>query len=179
MKITLDTEVIENYKWSIEETILLLYLSLGSSLNETLDSLRSKGLIYIAEGTYRPFFKACDRLENILNESLKVQSAESLLGLATTLMALMPQGKVEGTPYYFKCNKHEVTQSLQRFYADYNMDNEYSQEDIIKATELYVKSFNGDYKYMSLLKNFIYRNKDTDSSSELASYLENMKDESS
>lgn len=177
MKITLDTDVIQNYNWSVEETLLLLYLSIGESLDKTLESLKTKGLIYNSNGSYRPFFKACEKLEDILNISSNARPVDTFKGLAVTLMSIMPQSKVEGTPYYFKCNKQEVAQSLQRFYIEYNSNNEYSHEDIIKATTSYVESFEGNYTYMALLKNFIYRS--TDSSSELASYLENIKDESS
>lgn len=177
MKITLDTDIVQNYNWSIEEALLLLYLSVGESLDKTLESLKTKGLIYNSRGSYRPFFKTCEKLEDILNTSNNAIPVDTFKELAITLMSIMPQGKVEGTPYYFKCNKYEVAQSLQRFYVEYNSDNEYSHEDIIRATMSYVESFEGDYTYMALLKNFIYRS--TDNSSELASYLENIKDESS
>ena len=53
-----------------------------------------------------------------------------------------------------------------------------SREDVIKATKEYVNSFNGNYRYMQLLKYFILKSvKDADDNvdikSELMSLIEN------
>ena len=66
---------------------------------------------------------------------------------------------------------------MQLFFKKYGSD--YNHEDIIKATEKYVKSFNGDYSYMKVLKYFILKEKlgagrDVESESELLTNLENL-----
>ena len=94
-------------------------------------------------------------------------------------MGIFPQGKKEGTPYYWKCNPKEVSNKLKRFFVYFGET--YSDSQIISATKRYVQSFNGDYRYMRLLKYFIWKNDKvkTDSGvsieqvSDLASYIEN------
>ena len=55
--------------------------------------------------------------------------------------------------------------------------NQPNYEDIVKATQAYVSSFNGAYGYMKLLKYFIFKEKkdadgECNSESELLNYLE-------
>ena len=73
----------------------------------------------------------------------------------------------------------EVSNKLKRFFVYFGET--YSDSQIISATKRYVQSFNGDYRYMRLLKYFIWKNDKvkTDSGvsieqvSDLASYIEN------
>ena len=53
----------------------------------------------------------------------------------------------------------------------------YSDEDIIEATKRYINSFNGDYRFMQLLKYFILKRVivegEIEETSQLLSYLSN------
>ena len=98
--------------------------------------------------------------------------------LAPKLIEIFPKGKKTET-IYCRSNRLEVTNKLKKFFSYFG--DEYSDEDIIKATENYVKSFNGNYSYMRVLKYFIWKNvvKEGEDSarieeiSDLATWLEN------
>ena len=69
-----------------------------------------------------------------------------------------------------------ITKRLKAFIKKYG-DN-YTDKEIIEATKKYVESFNGDYRYMQLLKYFILKRVNTqdgeiEDTSQLLSYLSN------
>ena len=70
----------------------------------------------------------------------------------------------------------EIAKKLTTLVVKYGYS--FSREDVIKATKEYVSSFNGNYRYMQLLKYFILKSvKDADDNvdikSELMSLIEN------
>ena len=70
----------------------------------------------------------------------------------------------------------EIARKLKNLVAKYNC--KFTEEEAINATKAYVESFNGDYKYMKLLKYFLLKtpinnNGDIEVQSEFMSYLEN------
>ena len=94
-----------------------------------------------------------------------------------------PEGKMPGTPYYYRCNRREIILKLKKFFSQYG---NYKDEDIIDATKRFIASFNGNYKFLPLIKYFIMKNKtvaDEDGAnhivecSPLADYLENKEDD--
>jgi hypothetical protein len=77
----------------------------------------------------------------------------------------------------------EVVLKLKKFFAQYG---NYPDDKIIDATKRFVAAYNGNYRYLPLIKYFISKNKtviDEDGTShiqevsELASYLENKETE--
>ena len=79
-----------------------------------------------------------------------------------------------GTTYYYKGNLQDIEKKLKSFKKRYG---NYTDEDIIKATENYIKSFNGNYTYLKLLKYFIWKDEKRDgetiATSVLADWIEN------
>ena len=59
------------------------------------------------------------------------------------------------TPYYYRCNKSEVSKALNRFFTQFG---NYPEDEIIDATKRYVASFQGNYTGMRLAKYFIMKN---------------------
>lgn len=170
MKVTLDTEVISKSKLDLQELLLLLFIRQGGDIDATLISLQKKGAI-VKEllGGYLVTQSYSDEMDNVLLTSdSNIPSDEKLFPLAEKLMAIMPQCKKEGTPYFFKCNKREIVLKLKKFFKFYG---KYSAEDIIEATQRYVDSFNGDYTYMKLLKYFIMKD-ERRTSAEGVGYIE-------
>ena len=86
-------------------------------------------------------------------------------------MQIFPQGKKPGTPYYWKCNKREISLKLKSFFKLYGV--KYTEEEILSAAHRYVESFNGDYRFMRLLKYFIWKKEDGEEISELATFIDN------
>lgn len=169
--------LLDKYNLTLEELIVLMMYDLKIT-DEVVSTLTEKG--YMCNGIVTE--KANTALADFLNETKPVVSSDARIdSLTERLMAIFPQGKKEGTPYYWKCNKREVKEKLKKFFVYFG--NKYTDEQILTAARAYVNSFNGDYRYMRLLKYFIWksdvkRNSDDDSVtvekvSDLASYIEN------
>lgn len=113
-------------------------------------------------------------IEGWLGEcALPKNSRNRVTILAANMRKIFPEGKKPGTNYYWQDSVPMIAKKLSTFFKNYG-DN-YSDEAILTATRKYVESFDGDYKFMHLLKYFISkRNPETkEETSELLSYLEN------
>ena len=122
--------------------------------------------------------KGVDYIESIVLNSefppAKIQ--DRFENLATQLRYLFPEGKKAGTAYMWRDSVPLITKRLKAFIKKYG-DN-YTDKEIIEATKKYVESFNGDYRYMQLLKYFILKRVNTqdgeiEDTSQLLSYLSN------
>jgi hypothetical protein len=97
---------------------------------------------------------------------------EKVDALVKKILELFPEGKKYGTPYYWRCGSKELAVRLMSFFNKYGS---YDEEKILKATDKYIKSFNGDYRFMKLAKYFVWKKEEDGSeSSELATQLENL-----
>ena len=76
--------------------------------------------------------------------------------------------------YYYKGNIEDIRKKLQSFFLRYP---NYTDEQIIIATQKYINSMNGDYTYLKLLKYFIWKSEVKDGeqvvTSILSDYIEN------
>lgn len=111
----------------------------------------------------------------VLNSDRNItESSNSINELASRLREIYPTGKMPGTTYYYKGNLQDIEKKLKSFKKRYG---NYTDEDIIKATENYIKSFNGNYTYLKLLKYFIWKDEKRDgetiATSVLADWIEN------
>ena len=95
--------------------------------------------------------------------------------LADKLRELYPEGRKEGTNYYWRDSTKIIARKLKALDKKYGID--FTDEQAINATKRYIDSFNGNYTYMQLLKYFIMKNvlKDgeLEETSQLLSYIEN------
>lgn len=148
-------------------------------------------LMYFAKGGKDPV-EDCERLWNTTYlqkeidgysivpqrmEELKVLSVPSkpskrnFEALANRIRELYPKGYKPGTTYTWRDSTRIIAVRLEKFIELFG---NYSDDEIFKATQKYVQSFNGDYQYMQLLKYFILKDiKTIDARSELAALLEN------
>ena len=94
--------------------------------------------------------------------------------LAIKLRDIYPKGKMPGTSYYYKGNIEDIRKKLQSFFLRYP---NYTDEQIITATQKYINSMDGDYTYLKLLKYFIWKSEVKDGeqvvTSILSDYIEN------
>jgi len=94
--------------------------------------------------------------------------------LAEKVQNEYPEGRRAGTQYMWRDSKRIIASRLKKFFLKWG---EYTDDEIVDATRRYVASFNGDYRYMQLLKYFIWKNEvignEVELKSTLASYLEN------
>ena len=165
----------------LSEGIALLAIS--TTTDDTYKSLVDKGLITKANGTMQSLNRKYSATEKgiVLADELVADSEkniaakeDSIKELADKLRSIYPEGKMEGTSYYYRCNKADIIRKLKSFFRRYG---EYTPEQIIEATQRYISSFNGNYTYLRLLKYFIWKDENKDGEtlqvSQLADWIEN------
>ena len=156
MKFTIDEAVVTRLGMDLPSLFATLLVKTGADIEQVFSNLVKKEvLVKEILGGYSVTPRWDDVCNNILLTSEKtIPKDEELEPLALELMSIVPQTKMPGTPYYYKCNKREIILKLKKFFKLYGM---YPYEDIVNATKRYVASFNGDYRYMKLLKYFIMK----------------------
>lgn len=183
MKITIDEKQCLKHHLTPEEAIVMLALRMCKDTNEVIANLEAREVITDQSGHFMLTQHWSDELDEILLDSSgEIDDEERLNNLAQKMRDVYPKGKMPGTPYYYSCNKREVVLKLKKFFALYG---NYKDEDIIDATKRYVASFQGNYRYLPLIKYFIYKEKlklgedgqqHVFPESQLATYLENKED---
>lgn len=123
-----------------------------------------------------------EAIESILLDSEFASPREEddrYLNLAAKLIELFPKGRKEGTNYMWRDSKAIIAKRLKAVIKKYDVT--FTDEEAIEATRRYVASFNGDYRYMQLLKYFIMKKNTVtgDENSQFLSYLENTEDSAS
>lgn len=156
MKVTINSDVAQQHGMTTQEVMLVSSIKSGLDVEQSLaDLVKRQVLIKDLFGGYsvtQRWAEVCDDV--LLSSDSSIPTDSELSSLADKMMELMPQGRKEGTSYYFKCNKREIVLKLKKFTKLYG---KYSDADILAATKKYVDSFNGDYSYMRLLKYFILK----------------------
>ena len=181
-KISIVPEIVTKYKLSKDAIFTLLNIQYNGSIKAGLQELLDKGLVspkrvMNVDSTTEFFIMdvGTEILEAILIDSDKVPTKEDetkLVELANALRRLYPNGKKAGTNYYWRDNIPTIVKKLKVFFKRYGYVN---HQDVISATEKYIKSFNGNYQYMQLLKYFIWKDKiDGSQDSELLTYVDNL-----
>ena len=187
MTICLNKQIIDQYNMTIDEILLMIVLENNIDLDVAQKNLINKG--YITVNRNELFLPIGWRLTNIGKDMLNAiivdsdkhqEPQEKLTDLATKLKAIFPKGKKDGTNYYWSDGVPLVIRRLKLFFKKYGSD--FTNEQIIQATEKYVEGFNGSYQYMRLLKYFIFKEKvgangEIEGDSELISYIENAGEE--
>lgn len=175
MEIIINDSVLDKASLTLEELLYLMLLDLNAT-TEVISSLEAKGWLHNKHLTE----ESRQRLADVLNETKEEPSSEKRIEILTQrLMETFPKGKKEGTAYYWRGNKKEIKDKLKKFFVYFG--DTYTDDQIIAAARKYVTSFNGDYRYMRLLKYFIWKNdaKRTEEGmsveqvSDLATFIEN------
>jgi hypothetical protein len=173
MRIIIDPVELEKQDLTIQEFLYLLILYYGDpDINKLYrQGYYSETLLGKALSTYGK-----ETVENILLASdSDVPTEPELLDLATKLKAMYPEGKKEGTNFYWTDGIALIIRRLRTFFKKYG---KYEDEDILNATQKYINSFNGDYRFMKLLRYFIFKEVkgeggDVEATSDLLNLLEN------
>lgn len=168
---------------TIDEALLMLVIHNKVDLERAEKALIQKGLITAERNDlfqqigWRLTNKGTEMLDSVIIDSDKQQEPQDRLNLlATRLKEAFPKGKKDGTNYYWADGVALIVRRLKLFFKKYG--NDFTDEQIIQATEKYVQGFNGNYQYMRLLKYFIFKEKvgangEVEGDSELISYIEN------
>ena len=168
---------------TIDEALLMLVIHNKANLERAEKALIQKGLITAERNDlfqqvgWRLTNKGTEVLDSVIMDSDKEQEPQDrLIQLATRLKEIFPKGKKDGTNYYWTEGVALIVRRLKLFFRKYG--NKFTDEQIIQAAEKYVQGFNGNYRYMRLLKYFIFKeevgaNGEVEGDSELINYIEN------
>lgn len=182
MIITIDEDVCAKYNLTMSEVLAIALVKTGADVPALFANLEDKkALVKDMFNKYLVTMGYDERVSSVLLDSDKDrQPQDRIEDLALKMMALFPRQKKQGTSQYFRGNKKDVTLRLKKFFKLYG--NKFTDKQILEATDKYVKSFNGNYAYMRVLKYFIWKDErkaDSDGVgyvsevSDLATYIEN------
>jgi hypothetical protein len=185
MKLVIDDKQCLKHKLSPQEVLIAIAIrSSKDSIKSTIDNMLNREIIVSHEGKLSTTQHWDEEIDTILVDSAgAIDDEDRLNALADKMKQCFPEGKMPGTPYYYRCNKREIVLKLKKFFSQYG---NYKDEDMVDATKRFVASFSGNYRYLPLIKYFIMKNKtvaDEDGSnhivecSPLADYLENKEDD--
>lgn len=180
MKLIIDSEVCESKGLTLEEFIVLYLNSKNVDINKTINSIIEKKVA--GKDLFNPnavVLSSNSRklLEEIILDSDKTvaKNNKRLENLAEKLRELYPEGKKQGTQYYWRDSNSVIVKKLKALVKKYG--DCFTDEQAINATKKYVASFNGNYQFMQLLKYFISKNVvkggEVEETSQLLSYIEN------
>ena len=181
MKWSIDSTVLDEYNLSMDEFVLLLFLARGNNVQQYINSLLAKK--WIDRNIFHPdqvilSLKAKETVQGILLDSDKLVNGkqDDFEALANKLREIFPKGNKAGTNYNWRGSTAEIARKLKNLVVKYGC--RFTDEEAIEATKAYVASFNGDYKYMKLLKYFLLKtprnnNGDVEIESDFMTYLEN------
>jgi hypothetical protein len=183
MNYVINEDICKKKGMDLPSLLAVLLVKTGVNITELFNDLVNKEVL--VKDMFSEGFLVTQRWDStcsdiLLSADTSVPSDERLLPLVDTLMSIFPSGKKEGTSLYWKGNRKDNKERLQKFFKLYG--NKYSDEQIIHAAKKYVESFNGQYTYMRALKYFIWKDekkmgndgrKYIEEVSDLASYIEN------
>ena len=189
MNYIINEDICKEKGMDLPSLLAVLLVKTGVNITELFNNLINKGIL--VKDISSDGFLVTQNWDSICSDILlsadkTVPSEDQLLPLVNSLMEIFPPGKKEGTTIYWKGNKKDNRERLQKFFKLYG--NKYSNEQILEAAKKYVESFNGQYTYMRALKYFIWKDEKKIGSdgkryieevSDLASYIENASQEES
>lgn len=181
MKITINTDVLNREHLTMGEYLVLLlgfydvdYLRCCSSLSK-----KDKASTNVFDNTS---IVLSDNSRNLVAKIL-VESSDKVIdsnidfeGLATKLQAIYPEGNKPGTTYSWRGTVEDIAQKLRTLVALYGFT--FTEEEALKATEEYVKSYDKAEKHRRLLKYFILKTNSGEISSMFMTIIENNRNES-
>jgi hypothetical protein len=181
MRLTIDERVLAENNLTLDEFLILLFNSREADIKKNIESLVNKGWAerdLFEENRVVLSDNIRQKVADIVidSEQLAQNNQDNFEALARKLMEVYPEGRKAGTTYYWRGSVSEVARKLKNLVVKYNC--KFTEQQAIEATKAYVTSFNGDYKFMKLLKYFLLKapknnNGDIEIESEFMTYLEN------
>ena len=181
MTITVNDKILERYNLSVEEFLLLYICSKEYNLKELLDIIIAKG--YANKDLFDANKAVISNNVKEVISSIIIDSDKAVIGkeedylrVAQKMRELFPQGRKEGTTYMWRDSNAVIAKKLKTLVVKY--DFKFTEEEALEATKKYVESFNGNYRFMQLLKYFILKSdiNTGDIKSDFMSLIENKED---
>lgn len=177
MKFTVNTNVLQHEHLTMGEFLVLLIGYYSVNYKECLDRLITNKLV--STNVFNPNEIVLSNNTKDLVTSILVSSDDKItnsnfdyIALAEKLQALYPKGNKSGTSYSWISLTPLIAQKLRTLVVEYNFL--FTEQEALRATEEYVKSFSDDKSHMQLLKYFILKtSKDNDMESMFMTIIEN------
>ena len=183
MKYIIDTEILEREGIELDEALYLLSVYKKKPINfNTVQKAKVENKILKFENPRDPVKitpKGQSYIESILAKSKIHVSSDNLeryRTLADKMREVYPKGLKPGTNYQWRDSTAIIADRLMKLVAKYNI--EFTDEEAVAATKRYIASFNGNYRYMQILKYFISKQKPVEGApaeqnSQFLSFLQN------
>ena len=183
MKYIIDTEILEREGIGLDEALYLLSVYKKKPINfNTVQKAKVENKILKFENPRDPVKitpKGQSFIESILAKSKIHVSSDNLeryRDLADKMREVYPKGLKPGTNYQWRDSTAIIADRLMKLVAKYNI--EFTDEEAVDATKRYIASFNGNYRYMQILKYFISKQKPVEGApaeqnSQFLSFLQN------
>lgn len=181
MRISADQVILDKYDLSIEEFMVLYLNARDVDIGKVMTQLITKGL------AQQNLFEdnklvVSDNIKSLIttisldSDANVIDSDAKFTELAKEMKELYPKGMKAGTSYLWRGTTAEIAKKLKTLVVKYKF--KLNREEVLKATKEYVSSFNGDYRYMHLLKYFVLKaatdaDGNVEIKSELMSLIEN------
>jgi hypothetical protein len=176
MKICIDDKILQENDFSLQDFGVLLYYIGGGvqNIDEYIcNKLWSRGYLIKELTGYSFNPHLAEELEFWAAKSNPKIELNNLESLAIKMKEMFPQGRKDGTALMWRGSTQDIVKKLATLKNKYNTD--FTEEQALNATKRYIESFNGDYKFMQVLKYFILK-KDLnkgEETSQLLAYIEN------
>lgn len=183
MKYIIDTEILEREGIGLDEALYLLSVYKKKPINfNTVQKAKVENKILKFENPRDPVKitpKGQSFIESVLAKSKIHVSSDNLeryRDLADKMREVYPKGLKPGTNYQWRDSTAIIADRLMKLVAKYNI--EFTDEEAVAATKRYIASFNGNYRYMQILKYFISKQKPVEGApaeqnSQFLSFLQN------
>ena len=159
MKITIDCNLASGAGITLEElSVLFYYLMSGTGIlnNVICNTLWEKNFLIKVEDGYIINNNKLSEIESWIDtDHTKVSTDVKYERLADKMRELFPDGRKPGTTYYWRDSVPIIAKKLKTVVEKFNT--QFTEEQALDATRRYVESFNGDYRFMQLLKYFILK----------------------
>ena len=173
MTYTINEELCEKKGMSVEELLLVILVKNKIDIPKTIEKMCKKEIFVRDIFTQNSnSYLVTQRWDNVVSDILlsadpTIPTVKELENLAVEMARLFPSGVKTGTNVYWKGNRKDNVQKLQKFFKLYG---QYTKEEVLEATKRYVEKNKNNLTTMRVLKYFILK----DNESDLATTLENI-----
>lgn len=160
MNISINEKVLRKYDLTLNEFLVLFLCSREADIEKIIETLIDKKIV--DKDLYNKVSAVVSDNTKELISSIIIDSGPSVIGkeeefndLANKMRELFPEGRKPGTTYYWRDSTPIIAKKLKTVVEKFNT--QFTEEQALDATRRYVESFNGDYRFMQLLKYFILK----------------------
>lgn len=160
MKITIDTDVLQEKNLTFQQFLVLLIAYKNIDYKKIMDSLIESGIalkdiynpynLVLSDNTRNGIMRIlidCDK--NVTNSNIDFET------IAVKMRDLYPKGYKPGTTYLWRDSVAVIVGKLKTLVSKYNFY--FTEEEAIAATKEYLDTYKHDNKFMKLLRYFILK----------------------